>query len=273
MSETVSVLQKYKNMVSESIDHHVLLKEKTMIQFLVYILESPNGVEVSLALEVIQLMADNPKNHQQLRSFGLLDALSKLSQSGAEKANAQLASDLLAQLKKPQPPIVRQSAPNHMFPSVVYVLNIPGITNATRRDVEYGVICNRGVISVVVDCSKERCTVRTLSKVTPVDLANSIHSKTGLPVRLVTKNNKGQEMYQDLVILPSERGDEGPIVVEAHDTSQNAPPEDDIDLPEYLPEEDPPVKASAITFLAKFKTGAATVVRSASSFFSDSFYW
>ncbi|KAF6201010.1 hypothetical protein GE061_005457 [Apolygus lucorum] len=145
---------------------------------------------------------------------------------------------------------------------------------ATRRDVEYGVICNRGVISVVVDCSKERCTVRTLSKVTTADLANSIHSKTGLPVRLVTKNNKGQEMYQDLVKVPTERGDEGPVVEDAHDTSQDVTlSEDDIDLPEYLPEDDPPVKASAVTFLAKFKTGAATVVRSASSFFSDSFYW
>lgn len=50
-----------------------------MLQFLVYILDSPNESEVSLALEVIQLMVENPQNHVQLCSNGLLEALHRLS--------------------------------------------------------------------------------------------------------------------------------------------------------------------------------------------------
>ncbi|BET00475.1 armadillo repeat-containing protein 1 [Nesidiocoris tenuis] len=280
MEETVTVLLKYKNIVQKNIDHHVLLKEKTMLQFLVYILDSPNESEVSLALEVIQLMVENPQNHVQLCSNGLLEALHRLSLKNTDSENAKLSSKLLTQLKKPsRPPLVRQSTPAHMFPSVVYILSVPGLTNMKRRDVEYAILCKRGVISVVVDTAKERCTVRSLSKVTTADLAASIFEKTGLHVLLVTKNSKGMEVCVRLTREPTLEEEDETGKLDESDSSQQHGAGDqsseltDEDLPEYLPEEEDPPKASAITSLARFKTNAASFVRSASSFFSDSFYW
>lgn len=273
MEETIAVLQKYKRMVEENKNHHYLLQERTMIQFLVYILESPNDIEVGLGLEVIHLMAENPQDHSQLRSSGLLEALDKLSKRDGN-SNAELANKIVTLLKKTPPPtITKNTTPAHMFPSVIYVLQVPGLTSVVRRDVEYAVVCQRGVISVVIDLSKERCTVRTLSKVTPIDLANSICTKTGLPVKLVTKNNKGREVFKDLVQPPESNLDVSVKSIDADSSQNDHSLIDDVDLPEYLPEEDPPVTAGSLSTFARWKSGAASIVKSASSFFSDSFYW
>uniref|UniRef100_A0A4P6D8Z6 Protein rhodnius neglectus n=1 Tax=Rhodnius prolixus TaxID=13249 RepID=A0A4P6D8Z6_RHOPR len=259
-----------KTMALDHSKHDIMLKDKTVLQFLAYSLDSEENEVIEVSLKTIELLVHNNRNHNILRStFGVFEALKATSErEGLEDALKSLSKELIMKLEDAPAYNTRyrslkvtteQSQPiGRKLSSKVYSFHIFGLNEDTRRSVESAVIRIRGVISVIIDTGHQRCVVRVMENITPQLLTELIARETKLEARLILRNKFRQEVLVDLGKSENGRGDDG---IEG------------VNLPEYLPEEESPVKEKALYSFGRLRTSAASWVRTATSLFQNSFYW
>uniref|UniRef100_A0A171AZK2 Armadillo repeat-containing protein 1-like protein n=2 Tax=Triatoma infestans TaxID=30076 RepID=A0A171AZK2_TRIIF len=260
----------YKTMALDHSKHDIMLKDKTVLQFLAYSLDSEDNEITEASLKTIELLVHNNKNHNVLRStFGVSEALKATSErEGLEDVLKSLAQELVMKLEDAPAFHTRyrtmkvnpeQSQPNvRKLSSKVYSFHVFGLNEDTRKSVESAVIRIRGVISVIIDTGHQRCVVRVMENITPQILIEHIAKETKLEARLIQRNKFRQEVLIDLGKPENGGGDDG---------------FEDANLPEYLPEEESPVKEKALYSFGRLRTSAASWVRTATSLFQNSFYW
>lgn len=244
-------------------NHPEMIKDKTMIQFLAYSLDHKDTEVVEITLRTLELLVRNPKNYGTLRTvFGVSESLKAIvDRDDLDNALLNLAKDICSDLESPPTAYCSMSrstskpeVTKKKFSSKVYSLHVFGLNQFTRNDLESALIRIRGVISVVLDVEHQRCTVRAVDKVSPEAIVNHISHKTKLQARLVVKNKFNQEVLEAV-------------------SEDNTDTVDERYLPEYLPEEEPPVQEKALHPFDKIKASAAGILTTATSFFQNSFYW
>ncbi|KAG7197637.1 hypothetical protein KM043_016462 [Ampulex compressa] len=139
----------------------------------------------------------------------------------------------------------------------MFSANGHGNNQETRADVEGILIRVEGLISLVVDVEHQRVTMRTLSYVTPKQIAEAIHKNTeNMEARLVTRNKYNQEF---LVTLVRDKADSS---------------EEDVVMPDYLPEEEEQEeKEGVVSLFTGLRQNASSLYKSTVDFFHNSFYW
>ncbi|XP_045617614.1 armadillo repeat-containing protein 1 [Procambarus clarkii] len=146
----------------------------------------------------------------------------------------------------------------HNSKAKIITLFIKGMVNPEhRKKVEEELVRVRGLISIVFDLGNSRVTCRVRRDLSVEKLATAVARTETLLAQQVTTNSDGEEEILPLGKTPS-------------DTT--SPVED---LPDYLPEEDTPVKdaSSAMAPSGSFMETATSFFSTASNLLQKSFYW
>ncbi|XP_075229946.1 armadillo repeat-containing protein 1-like [Lycorma delicatula] len=254
MRETVRT---YRDLSADVENHLVLIKDKTMIQFLAYSLSSPDSEVIQSSLETLHNLIKNDRNKQILRSvFGVTEAIKATSErEDLSETNKEYASSLYDLLITNTP--THQGTPRTVsrrkLATRVTTFQVQGLYPETRQELESLVVRIRGVVSVVLDVESQRCVVRSLQTLTPLEIAEEIAANTAMIPRLVLRNKHNQEFLQNIL---------------ADDINEN-----EEELPPYLEEGYEPVKDNAVLSFQTIKTNASSWLHAATSFLQNSFYW
>ncbi|XP_014245306.1 armadillo repeat-containing protein 1-like [Cimex lectularius] len=289
-SDTIAqTLASYNKLALDETKHTTLVKDKTMVQFLAYCLDSNDNNALELSLRTLDLLAQNPKNRQEMSStFGVLEALKATYERDIPEDLRKLAKNVKTILETPvtqdsfnqpaRPSLLGDHNYSKKFSSIVFSFHVFGLNNDSRDNLESALVRVRGVISVVVYPDHQRCIVRVIERITAEMLAEAILDKAGLIAHLVVKNKNNQEVLKDILgkkkiqtLNLGGRGDLSPIAEYIEDAEEKNLSDDE--LPPYLPEEESPVKEKALHPFDRFRTSAASWVKTATSLFQNSFYW
>ncbi|XP_076044137.1 uncharacterized protein LOC143027080 isoform X2 [Oratosquilla oratoria] len=164
-------------------------------------------------------------------------------------------------------------------------LFVKGMVNQDhRRLVEEELVRVRGLISIVFDLNHSRVTCRVKRDLSIEKLGLAVARTELLTAQIVTTGPEGEElvMEEGPSLHPAyypgqEQCSETQLIIPIGDgesgASEASSPLDD--LPDYLPEEESPVKDvnSAMAPTGTFKEAASSLFASAANFLQNSFYW
>ncbi|KAF0300269.1 Armadillo repeat-containing protein 1 [Amphibalanus amphitrite] len=271
-SMTLRTLQQYRLMAADPQKVEPLTRDGTVAQFLAYVLEDRDEAIVVEALHTIVLLCASSSSRRQLaRTYGLEPALrclkmkdsgpevlaladralSELNRSAAPPAAAGATSSPGAAREKPRP----APRPKHK----VVTLHVTGlVTDGDREELESLLVRVRGMISIVFDMGRGRCTCRVRDHVTVGTLGSAV--------------DRTESMAAYQVVRGADGDSEELVPVSKRAKALERPQEEK--LPEYLPEDDgdAPPAANAMAPGGFFKQ-ASGWLSSASSYLSQSFYW
>ncbi|XP_076683342.1 armadillo repeat-containing protein 1 isoform X3 [Andrena cerasifolii] len=263
--EVRATLETYKKLAYDVVNHDTILKDKTVLSYVAYVLEVPDSDIISLGLDILELFVKNVDNYVHITStFGVreaLDAIINKYQLDEPKIvkRAQCIKDDIERMK---PPIYnlhsrcRRVIEPKKLKTHVIMLHVQGLLPETRAELEAILIRIDGLVSLVVDVEHQRVTMRTLSYVTAKQIADAIENNSkNMEARLVARNKFNQEYLVKLIYT----GDNG----------------DTEDMPEYLPEEDEQEdeKEGVVSLFTGLRQSASSLYKSTAEFLQTSFYW
>ncbi|XP_033223879.1 armadillo repeat-containing protein 1-like [Belonocnema kinseyi] len=263
--ELRATLQTYKKLAEDYGNHDTILKDKTVLSYIAFVMEHPDSEVVKLSLDVLEIFVRNLENYSHITStFGVREALDAVidKYSLNEPKLAKHAQYIKNSIERMKPPIYnlrsrcrRVIEPKKLRTHVI-VLHIHGLLPETRADLEFTLIRIEGLISLVLDVEHQRATMRTLVNITAKQIADAIQKNNiNMEARLVTRNKYNQEFLVKLV---------------------NTDTENDEELPEYLPEEEEQEeeeKEGVISLFTGLRQSASSLYKSTASFLHNSFYW
>ncbi|XP_066592574.1 armadillo repeat-containing protein 1-like [Prorops nasuta] len=263
--EIKSTLTTYRKLADDVVNHDTILKDKTVLSYIAYVLEVPETNVVHLALDVLDIFVQNLENYAHITStFGVREALDSVVNRYTldDSELAKRAQNIKDDIERMKPPIYnlrsrcrRVIEPKRLKTHVI-VLHIQGLLPETRTELEETLIRVEGLVSLVVDVEHQRVTMRTLSYVTAKQIAEAIHKNIPhMEARLVTRNKFNQEFLVKLV-----------KTVDTDNVEE---------MPEYLPEDEEPEgeKEGVVSLLTGLKQSASSLYKSTTEFLSNSFYW
>ncbi|KAL4235716.1 Armadillo repeat-containing protein 1 [Mactra antiquata] len=270
-------IQAMKAMAMDRKKGSILVKDSTCIGGLVLVLSNSDTNIVRLALETIQLLAENETNRPVLRNFiGMMDQLETLVDSKSCGEVENIAKEVYLMLKEDgqTTPLrdtmnnsntctSRRSSMQKMLHggiknSKLIVLQLKGLLNKFDRDVCMRLLLQvKGVISITFDMNKKRCIVRTKLDVRPENLVVTIAKTQSIHAQQVVKDDSGRELFLSFGL---------------HDDNLNK--ENMTELPDYLPDDEElqPVDDKAIT-RNKSDSKSGGWLSTAANFLANSFYW
>ncbi|KYN08680.1 PREDICTED: armadillo repeat-containing protein 1-like [Cyphomyrmex costatus] len=261
--ELQETLQTYRKLADDFANHDTILKDKTVLSYIAYVLEVPDLDVVNLALDILEIFVKNVDNYIHITStFGVRESLEAIinKYSLNEPKTAGRAQYIKDDIERMKPPIYnlrsrcrRVIEPKKLRTHVI-VLHVQGLLPETRAELEGILIRIEGLISLVVDVEHQRVTMRTLNYVTAKQIAEAIDKHTdNMEARLVMKNKFNQEFLITLI--------------QVGDTDSEG-------LPDYLPEEEEEDdKEGVVSLFTGLKQSASSLYKSTTEFLSNSFYW
>ncbi|XP_063987311.1 armadillo repeat-containing protein 1-like isoform X1 [Diachasmimorpha longicaudata] len=263
--ELLATLETYRKLADDFTNHDTILKDRTVLSYLAYVLEVPDAEIVELALDILEIFTKNVENYVHITStFGVREALEAVINKYCIDTPklAKHAQSVKDDIERMKPPIYnlrsrcRRVIEPKKLKTHVIVLHVSGLLPETRAELEATLIRIEGLISLVLDVEHQRVTMRTLVNVTARSIAEAIQENTqNMEARLVTRNKYNQEF---LVKLTSEENGESN------------------EFPEYLPEEEDnqeDQKEGVVSLLTGLKQSASTLYKSTAEFLHNSFYW
>ncbi|KAK1117115.1 hypothetical protein K0M31_016922 [Melipona bicolor] len=245
-------LETYKKLANDFANHDTILKDKTVLSYVAYVLEVPDIEIVNLSLDTLELFVKNVDNYVHITStFGVREALDAIinKYNVDEPKISKRAQCIKDDIERMKPPIYnlrsrckRVIEPKKLKTHVI-VLHVQGLLPVN-------------IISLVVDVEHQRVTMRTLSYVTAKQIAEAIQKNSeNMEARLVTRNKFNQEYLVKLI-----------------HTGNNGDTED---MPDYLPEEDEQEdeKEGVVSLLTGLRQSASSLYKSTAEFLHNSFYW
>lgn len=261
--EIRTTLETYRKLADDFSNHDTILKDKTVLSYIAYILEVPYLDIINLSLDILELFVKNTDNYVHITStFGIREALETvinrfaLSQPEVSKRAQRIKDDI----ERMKPPIYNLRSrcriiERKKLKTHVILLHIRGLLPETRADLEAMLIKVEGLISLVIDVEHQRVTMRTLTNVTAKQIAEAIQDNLeNMEAWLVTKNKFNQEF---LVRLTHKED------------------EDTENMPEYLPEEEEQEneKEGVVSLFNGLRESASSLYKSTAEFLHNSFYW
>ncbi|XP_078044024.1 armadillo repeat-containing protein 1 [Augochlora pura] len=262
-----ATLETYKKLANDVANHDTILKDKTVLSYVAFVLEASDLEIINLGLDILELFVKNVENYVHITStFGVREALDAIidKYNIEEPKIAKRAQSIKDDIERMKPPIYnlhsrcrRVIEPKKLKTHVV-MLHVQGLLPETRSELESILIRIDGLVSLVVDVEHQRVTMRTLSYVTAKQIAEAIRNNTdNMEARLVARNKLNQE-YLVTLIHTNEDSDDA-----------------DEDMPDYLPEEEEQdeEKEGVVSLFTGLRQSASSLYKSTTEFLQNSFYW
>ncbi|CAM1299149.1 ARMC1 (predicted) [Pycnogonum litorale] len=274
--ETKSLLtvRGYHDLAVDPAKRTYLCKEDSMIQFLVYVLDSKCDEIVATSLQTLVLLSEKLELRPILgKVFGLRQSLQPLLQRTDNHEILRHARKIYNRLfidarESFQPfkdiyntssdcKVGTNSVNGHRAKTKVLVYKINGLYDVKhRKQSERELIKLKGLISVTF--SSNRCIVRAKQDFKPELIAKAIASTNCMTAQQIVKNKDGKEVF---------------VSFGTDTTEDPAANKENTELPSYLSdEENSPIKSNAV---AKNSTtgNVSSWLSTATNFLSRSFYW
>ncbi|XP_069954234.1 armadillo repeat-containing protein 1 isoform X2 [Cherax quadricarinatus] len=264
LANTFGVLESLQSVTEDEEDHCKELREMaaglfTSLQFARHIKKpksSEPGCSSAQPTEEEPKLLDGDANSQaKPEKQGVASKIQDTTDGISSKIESVLKEDKKARFSKDKKD--NFLGPHNSKAKIVTLL-IKGMVNPEhRKKVEEELVRVRGLISIVFDLGNSRVTCRVKRDLSVEKLAAAVARTETLLAQQVTTNSDGEE---EII----------PLGKTAKDTT--SPVEE---LPDYLPEEDTPVKdaSSAMAPTGSFAETAATWLSTASNLLQKSFYW
>ncbi|XP_053186887.1 armadillo repeat-containing protein 1-like [Scomber japonicus] len=270
--DALSVVNQLRDLAADPMNRRAIVQDQGCLPGLILFLDHPNPQVVYSALLAVRYLAECRANQEKLKGeLGMMLSLQNVVQKSTTPGETKLLASEIYELLQAsgaadaEPADESQSgrrkaqfflgSSNKRAKTVV--LHINGLDDSGRRSLcEEALLKIRGVISFTFQMAVKRCIVRIRSDLKAEALACAIASTEVMTAQQVVKGENGDE-----VLIPF--SEDGSVSVE-----QN------VDLPDYLPEDESPSQDpdKAVTRVGTGGDGA-TWLGAAANFLSRSFYW
>ncbi|XP_068582320.1 armadillo repeat-containing protein 1-like isoform X1 [Cebidichthys violaceus] len=270
--DALVVVNQLRDLAADPMNRRAIVQDQGLLPGLILFLDNPNPQVVYSALLAVRYLAECRANQEKLKAeLGMLLSLQNVMQKSTTPGETKLLSSEIYELLQasgssdsdPAEESVSSRRRAQFFMGAsnkrakTVVLHIDGLDDYSRRgQCEEALLKIRGVISFTFQMTVKRCIVRIRSDLKAEALASAIASTQVMKAQQVVKAENGEE-----VLIPLE--EDGSTEVE-----QN------VDLPDYLPEEESPSQEpdKAVTRVGSGQDGNSWL-GAATNFLSRSFYW
>lgn len=280
-SPTIETFVVMKGMASDPKRRNVLVKDPTCIGGLVMVLSNPDVKIVTMALEILLLLADRPTHRTLLRDHvgmtGQLETI--MARSSYDKKARSLAEKLYVTVTEVdvQTPLKdtcnisttssrsgKKSSSSKNNRSILngkskhIILQMRGLIDKADRELVMKLILQvKGVISITFDLNKKRCILRTRQEVKPETLVQAVAKSQTMTAQQVIKDDNGDEMLLSFGCNPQDMDKENTT------------------LPDYLPDEvdSPTQDGKTMARVGEDSKKSSGWLGTAANFLSNSFYW
>ncbi|KAM8728813.1 armadillo repeat-containing protein 1-like [Acanthopagrus schlegelii] len=270
--DALAVVNQLRDLAADPMNRRAIVQDQGCLPGLILFLDHTNPQVVYSALLAIRYLAECRANREKLKGelgmmLSLQNVVQKPTTPGETKLLASEIYELLqasssAESEPPEEAVSSRRKAQFFLGSSnkrakTVILHIDGLDDPSRRSLcEEALLKIRGVISFTFMMTVKRCIVRIRSDLKAEALASAIASTQVMTAQQVVKGENGDEV---LIPFP----EEGSLEVE-----QN------VDLPDYLPEDESPSQEpdKAVTRVGNGQDGNSWL-GAATNFLSRSFYW
>lgn len=270
--DALAVVNQLRDLAADPMNRRAIVQDQGCLPGLILFLDHSNPQVVYSALLAIRYLAECRPNREKLREeLGMMLSLQNVVQKSTTPGETKLlASEIYELLQaasgadpEPTEEAVSGRRKAHFFlgssnkRAKTVILYIDGLDDPNRRSLcEEALLKIRGVISFTFQMAVKRCIVRIRSDLQAEVLGSAIAATQVMKAQQVVRAENGEE-----VLIPF--AEEGSVVVE-----QN------VDLPDYLPEDESPSEEpdKAVSRVGSSQDGAGWL-GAAANFLSRSFYW
>ncbi|XP_063317352.1 armadillo repeat-containing protein 1-like [Pelmatolapia mariae] len=270
--DALAVVNQLRDLAADPMNRRAIVQDQGCLPGLILFLDHPNPQVVYSALLAIRYLAECRANREKLRAeLGMMLSLQNVMQKSTTPGETKLLASEIYELLQAsgsadsepaeEPVSSRRKAQFFLGSSnkraKTVVLHIDGLDDSSRRSMcEEALLKIKGVISFTFQMAVKRCIVRIRSDLKAEALASAIAATEVMKALQVVKGENGDEV---LIPFP----EDGSVEVE-----QN------VDLPDYLPEEESPSQEpdKAVSRVGSGQDGGSWL-GAAANFLSRSFYW
>ncbi|XP_042285372.1 armadillo repeat-containing protein 1-like [Thunnus maccoyii] len=271
--DALAVVNQLRDLAADPMNRRAIVQDQGCLPGLILFLDHPNPQVVYSALLAVRYLAECRSNREKLKGelgmvLSLQNVMQKSTTPGETKLLASEIYELLqatggaAELEPAEEAVSGRRKAQFFLGSSnkrakTVILHIDGLDDSSRRSLcEEALLKIRGVISFTFQMAVKRCIVRIRSDLKAEALASAIASTEVMKAQQVVKGENGDE-----VLMPF--AEDGSVVVE-----------ENVDLPDYLPEDESPSQEpdKAVSRVGSGQDGASWL-GAAANFLSRSFYW
>ncbi|KAI3374917.1 hypothetical protein L3Q82_021053 [Scortum barcoo] len=236
--DALAVVNQLRDLAADPMNRRAIVQDQGCLPGLILFLDHPNPQVVYSALLAIRYLAECRANSEKLKGeLGMMLSLQNVVQKSTTPGETKLLASEIYELLQAsssadsepaeEPVSSRRKAQFFLGSSnkraKTVILHIDGLDDSSRRSLcEEALLKIRGVISFTFQMAVKRCIVRIRSDLKAEALATAIASTQVMTAQQVVKGENGDE-----VLIPLAQ--DGSVEVE-----QN------VDLPDYLPEDESP---------------------------------
>lgn len=270
--DALAVVNQLRDLAADPMNRRAIVQDQGCLPGLILFLDHPNPQVVYSALLAIRYLAECRANREKLKvELGMMLSLQNVMQKSTTPGETKLLASEIYELLQasssddsaPAEEAVSSRRKAQFFlgssnkRAKTVILHIDGLDDSSRRSLcEEALLKIRGVISFTFQMTVRRCIVRIRSDLKAEALASAIASTQVMKAQQVVKGENGEEVLIPLSV-------DGSVEVE-----QN------VDLPDYLPEDESPSQEpdKAVSRVGSGQDGASWL-GAAANFLSRSFYW
>ncbi|XP_034470224.1 armadillo repeat-containing protein 1-like [Hippoglossus hippoglossus] len=270
--DALAVVNQLKDLAADPMNRRAIVQDQGCLPGLILFLDNPNPQVVYAALLAIRYLAECRANREKLKGeLGMMLSLQNVVQKSTTPGETKLLASEIYELlqatcdadSEPAEDAVSSRRKAQFFlgssnkRAKTVILHIDGLDDWSRRSLcEEALLKIRGVISFTFQMAVKRCIVRIRSDLKAESLASAIASTQVMSAQQVVRGENGDEVLISFA-------ENGSVEVE-----QN------LDLPDYLPEDESPSQEpdKAVTRVGSNQDGASWL-GAATNFLSRSFYW
>ncbi|XP_070831169.1 armadillo repeat-containing protein 1-like [Chaetodon trifascialis] len=270
--DALAVVNQLRDLAADPMNRRAIVQDQGCLPGLILFLDHPNPQVVYSALLAVRYLAECRANQEKLKGeLGMMLSLQNVVQKSTTPGETKLLASEIYELlqasggaeSEPAEEAVSGRRKAQFFlgssnkRAKTVILHIDGLDDSSRRSLcEEALLKIRGVISFTFQMTLKRCIVRIRSDLKAEALASAIASTQVMTAQQVVKGENGDEVLVPLA-------EDGSVVVE-----QN------VDLPDYLPEDESPSQEpdKAVSRVGSGQDGTSWL-GAATNFLSRSFYW
>ncbi|XP_028987934.1 armadillo repeat-containing protein 1-like [Betta splendens] len=270
--DALAVVNQLRDLAADPMNRRAIVQDQGCLPGLILFLDHPNPQVVYSALLAIRYLAECRANREKLKGeLGMMLSLQNVVQKSTTPGETKLLASEIYELLQVSSSAESESAEETVSSrrkaqfflgssnkrAKTVVLQIDGLEDSGRRSLcEDALLKVRGVISFTFQMAVKRCIVRIRSDLKAEALASAIASTQVMKAQQVVRGENGDEVLIPFV-------EDGLVEVE-----QN------VDLPDYLPEDESPSQEpdKAVSRVGSGQEGSSWL-GAAANFLSRSFYW
>ncbi|XP_002157545.1 armadillo repeat-containing protein 1 isoform X1 [Hydra vulgaris] len=282
--DPLAIVNQFHSLAKNPQNRDTIVKDQGCLAGLVLFMDNNDPEVIKLVLQTLLLLAEHGPNKKiMLSELGMLESLKSLAENerfsntpeikqqaslllnhlqGRSTSRSTDRAAAMQRIHKAPPTSQKFFVGSSNKKAKLIILQINGLTEATKKTCEEYLLTVRGVVSFTFDMTKLRCMVRTVQSVTAEALCNAIAKSKVITADQIIKNKFGEE-----VLLLCGRKVDIP-------DEEKAKLDIEEDFPDYLPEEDPvETSKTAVARPGDKDSGSSGWFGGVKSFISNTLYW